>query len=157
MQNAEKIDPQVCGSSTKNGLQCNYKNPRLVKTTGYNVKSDCKPREGNTEKYPVNQPRPNSSECTSSESMRCKYGEETCCPNGGSEGNFVSLISRCDNISRKVYYTDACFKAACKPKEVVEKCNLPKKKMRRKRSQRYVVPSSESTGIHACLKLRDIM
>jgi len=112
-----KKDPQVCG-----GLQCKYKNPCLAKTAGYNVTSDCGPKADNTEVCPANQPAPNSIGCTLSESVECKYGEETCCPNGGAEKTFASLIAQCYKNEWIVRSTDACFNPDSECKGKTEEC-----------------------------------
>ena len=88
--NIELIDPQVCWT-----LQGKYTKPCLVVTAGYDVTSNCKPNEDNTEEFPNNQPETNSSECPLSESIKFKYREETCFPNGEVEVTFTSLIIQC--------------------------------------------------------------
>jgi len=80
----------------------------MAKTAGYNVTSNCEPKVDITEVCPAKQPAPNSSGCTLSESVECKYGEETCCPNGGAEKTFANLIAQCDDNKWMVYNTDAC-------------------------------------------------
>jgi len=96
-------NPQVCGP-----FQCKYQNPCWALSAGYDVASDCEPIEDNTEECPANQPEPNSSGCTLSESINCKYGKETCCPNGGAKETFASVIATCNNNSWMITYTDAC-------------------------------------------------
>merc|ERR1712238_27872 len=101
---SKKKNLQVCGS-----LQCKYKNKCLAKTAGYNVTSDCEPKADNTEVCPAKKPEPNSIGCTLSESVKCEYGEETCCPNGGAEKTFAKKIAQCYDNKWMVYNTDACF------------------------------------------------
>merc|ERR1712238_62394 len=62
---------------------------------GYNVTSNCEPKVDNPEECPADPPDRKSG-CTLSESVKCEYGEETCCvSNGGAEETFASLIGQC--------------------------------------------------------------
>jgi len=87
--------------------QC-YENEWIFSSTEacFNPDSECK---GKTEVCPANLPAPNSIGCTLSESVECKYGEETCCPNGGAEKTFANSIAQCYDNKWMVYYTDACL------------------------------------------------
>merc|ERR1711957_1084232 len=86
--------------------QC-YKNQWIVRyTDACSIPdSECK---GKTEECPVNEPKSDSIGCTLSESVKCKYGEETCCPKGGAEKTFANSIAQCYDNKWMVYYTDAC-------------------------------------------------
>merc|ERR1712238_55527 len=76
---------------------------------GYNVTSNCEPKVDNPEECPDNQPDFNSRGCTLSESVKCEYGEETCCvSNGGAEKTFASLIGQCSGKRWVFRYTEAC-------------------------------------------------
>jgi len=76
---------------------------------GYNVTSNCEPKVDNPEECPDNQPDFNSRGCTLSESVKCEYGEETCCvTNGGAEETFASLIGQCSGKRWVFHYTEAC-------------------------------------------------
>jgi len=104
-----------------------YKKQWIVRSTDacFNLDSEYK---GKTEECPANQPTPNSIGCTLSESTECKYGEETCCPNGGAEKTFASLIAQCYKNQWIVRSTDACFNPDSECKGKTEECpvNEPK-------------------------------
>merc|ERR1711957_1066711 len=95
------------------------KSPKVPKSLPKSPKDEKSPKsKSTTEVCPSNQPASRSRGCTLSESIECKYGEETCCPNGGAEKTFASLIARCFNGKWIFSSTEACFNpdSECKGK-----------------------------------------